>query len=60
MRLRAVAVFAGVVALAGAASAQVRIVQTNSGNTNNVHLIDPATQRIVGERADQPRCGRLP
>ena len=54
MRLRAVAVFAGVVALAGAASAQVRIVQTNSGNTNNVHLIDPATHRIVGEITNVP------
>jgi YVTN family beta-propeller protein len=36
------------------AAAQVRIVQTNSGNTNNVHLIDPATQRIVGEVANVP------
>jgi YVTN family beta-propeller protein len=39
---------------AGGASAQVRIVQTNSGNTNNVHLIDPVTNRIVGEVANVP------
>jgi YVTN family beta-propeller protein len=30
------------------AQAQVRIVQTNSG-ADNIHLIDPATQQIVGE-----------
>jgi YVTN family beta-propeller protein len=30
------------------ASAQVRIVQTNSGG-DNIHLIDPATNAIVGE-----------
>jgi len=36
------------------ASAQVRIVQTNSGKTNNIHLIDPATNRIVGEVANVP------
>src|SRR5215212_2112102 len=30
------------------AAAQVRIVQTNSGG-DNIHLIDPATNRIVGE-----------
>src|SRR5205809_1602972 len=33
---------------AGVASAQVRIVQTNSGG-DNIHLIDPATNAIVGE-----------
>ncbi len=31
-----------------ALGAQVRIVQTNSGG-DNIHLIDPATQKIVGE-----------
>jgi YVTN family beta-propeller protein len=31
-----------------AAGAQVRILQTNSGG-DNIHLIDPATQQIVGE-----------
>ena len=41
-------------ALAAPAWAQVRIVQTNSGNTNNIHLIDPATQRIVGEITNVP------
>ena len=30
------------------AASQVRIVQTNSGG-DNIHLIDPATNRIVGE-----------
>lgn len=30
------------------AAAQVRIVQTNSGG-DNIHLIDPASQKIVGE-----------
>jgi YVTN family beta-propeller protein len=39
---------------ASPASAQVRIVQTNSGNTNNIHLIDPATNRIAGEVANVP------
>lgn len=34
--------------LAATASAQVRIVQTNSQG-DNIHLIDPATQKIVGE-----------
>src|ERR1051325_11216778 len=35
-------------------SAQVRIVQTNSGNTNNIHRIDPVTNRIAGEVANVP------
>src|SRR5688500_8116640 len=43
-----------VLALATAAAAQVRIVQTNSGKSNNVHLIDPVTNRIVGEVANVP------
>ena len=33
---------------AGFANAQVRIVQTNSGG-DNIHLIDPSTNTIVGE-----------
>jgi len=33
---------------AGTANAQVRIVQTNSGG-DNIHLIDPSTNMIVGE-----------
>jgi YVTN family beta-propeller protein len=38
------------IALPVAASAQVaRIIQTNSGKSNNVHLIDPATNKVVGE-----------
>jgi YVTN family beta-propeller protein len=32
----------------GVSAQQVRIVQTNSG-ADNIHLIDPATQKIVGE-----------
>jgi YVTN family beta-propeller protein len=45
---------AAVLAFAVPAWAQVRIVQTNSGKSNNVHLIDPATNRIVGEVANVP------
>ena len=37
----------------GAASAQVRILQTNSRG-DNIHLIDPATHRIVGEITGVP------
>jgi YVTN family beta-propeller protein len=40
--------------VAAPAWAQVRIVQTNSGNTNNIHLIDPVTNRIAGEVANVP------
>ena len=36
------------VAVAAPAAAQVRIVQTNSAG-DNIHLIDPSTQAIVGE-----------
>jgi YVTN family beta-propeller protein len=44
-----------VIALAALpASAQVRIVQTNSGKTNNVSLIDPVSNRIVAEVANVP------
>lgn len=47
--MRAVAVLAALVAaLAVPASAQVRILQTNSQG-DNIHLIDPATRQIVGE-----------
>jgi DNA-binding beta-propeller fold protein YncE len=53
LQTRLVAMLA-VLALATAASAQVRIVQTNSGKSNNVHLIDPVTNRIVGEVANVP------
>jgi YVTN family beta-propeller protein len=47
-RLPALAAAALVVAAAVHASAQVRIVQTNSQG-DNIHLIDPATNRVVGE-----------
>src|SRR5688572_409801 len=43
-----------VLAFAAPAWAQVRIVQTNSGKSNNVHLIDPASHRIVGEITNVP------
>ncbi len=45
---------AALILFAAPAWAQVRIVQTNSGNTNNIHLIDPATNRIAGEVANVP------
>ncbi len=43
----------GVLVLPLAAAAQVRIVQTNSRG-DNIHLIDPATQKIVGEITGVP------
>jgi len=46
--MRVAAVAAVVLVLSTAVSAQVRIVQTNSQG-DNIHLIDPATQKIVGE-----------
>ena len=46
MRLARAALF--LVISAAAASAQVRVLQTNSRG-DNIHLIDPATNRIVGE-----------
>jgi YVTN family beta-propeller protein len=46
MRVAVVLVVASL--LATTAFAQVRIVQTNSQG-DNIHLIDPATQKIVGE-----------
>lgn len=46
--MRAAIVAVAILALATAASAQVRVLQTNSQG-DNIHLIDPATNRIVGE-----------
>jgi len=46
--MRTAVVLAVASVLAGTASAQVRIVQTNSQG-DNIHLIDPATHKIVGE-----------
>jgi len=46
--MRTAVVLAVASLLAATASAQVRIVQTNSQG-DNIHLIDPATQKIVGE-----------
>jgi YVTN family beta-propeller protein len=46
--MRAALGFVLVCVLATAASAQVRILQTNSQG-DNIHVIDPATHQIVGE-----------
>ena len=46
--MRAALGFVVVCVLATAASAQVRILQTNSQG-DNIHVIDPATHQIVGE-----------
>jgi YVTN family beta-propeller protein len=45
---RRLLLFALISALAVPAAAQVRIIQTNSQG-DNIHLIDPATNQIVGE-----------
>ena len=46
--MRAVIAVVAILALANAALAQVRVLQTNSQG-DNIHLIDPATNQIVGE-----------
>ena len=46
--MRAAIATVAILALSAAASAQVRVLQTNSQG-DNIHLIDPATNRIVGE-----------
>ena len=46
--IRRVVFAAALLGIASAASAQVRVLQTNSGG-DNIHLIDPATNQIVGE-----------
>ena len=46
--MRVAIIAAAILALSTAASAQVRVLQTNSQG-DNIHLIDPATNRIVGE-----------
>lgn len=46
MRLAVLIVF--IALFVAPATAQVRIIQTNSGG-DNIHLIDPATNKIVGE-----------
>jgi len=46
-------VLALLISWSSAASAQVRIVQTNSRG-DNIHLIDPATNRVVGEVTGVP------
>jgi YVTN family beta-propeller protein len=48
-----VASVAAVLGIAAAAQAQVRVLQTNSGG-DNIHLIDPATNTIVGEITGVP------
>ncbi len=44
---------AALLGIASAAPAQVRVLQTNSGG-DNIHLIDPATNTIVGEITGVP------
>jgi len=46
--MRTIVALLAVLSVAVAASAQVRILQTNSQG-DNIHLIDPATHQIVGE-----------
>ena len=46
--MRAVIAVVAILALSDAALAQVRVLQTNSQG-DNIHLIDPATNQIVGE-----------
>jgi YVTN family beta-propeller protein len=55
MRIRTALVVAAcaVVCATVALDAQVRIIQTNSGG-DNIHLIDPATLKIVGEITGVP------
>ena len=44
---------AAVLGVASSAPAQVRMLQTNSGG-DNIHLIDPATNKIVGDITGVP------
>src|SRR5688500_20226930 len=46
--MRTAILIAGLLLASDTASAQVRILQTNSQG-DNIHLIDPATNQIVGE-----------
>lgn len=46
--MRAAIAAVAILALSTSASAQVRVLQTNSQG-DNIHLIDPATNQIVGE-----------
>jgi YVTN family beta-propeller protein len=46
--MRAAIVAVAILSLSTVAAAQVRVLQTNSQG-DNIHLIDPATNRIVGE-----------
>ena len=52
-RFRCFLLLAIIVCGASSATAQVRIVQTNSGG-DNIHLIDPSTHAIVGEVTGVP------
>ena len=45
--MRAAIAIVAILALAEAAFAQVRVLQTNS-QADNIHLIDPPTNQIVG------------
>src|SRR5678815_2481571 len=48
MRSAAILTALAMALFAAAANGQVRILQTNSGG-DNVHLIDPATNKVTGE-----------
>ena len=52
-QFRRILLVASAVFVASNATAQVRIVQTNSGG-DNIHLIDPSTHAIVGEITGVP------
>lgn len=53
MMTRRLLIAAALVLSTNAASAQVRILQTNSGG-DNIHVIDPATHAVVGEIGGVP------
>ena len=53
-RRHALTAAAAVLAVAAPSLAQVRILQTNSGATNNISVIDPASNRVVAEVAGVP------
>ncbi len=53
-RRHALTAAAAVLAVAAPSLAQVRILQTNSGATHNISVIDPASNRVVAEVAGVP------
>src|SRR6476619_6097543 len=53
LRSQTLLVFVLIASASAAAISQERILQTNSGS-GNIHLIDPATNKIVGEITGVP------